>query len=179
VLLEEELAQVREGEAGVEDVFDYEDILSLDGVVEIFDELDGAGGTLAFAVAGSGDKVEGGVDLNGPGQVCEKGRRALQDAYHDQLFPVEVVGDLCAYFSDALGNLLTGEKDFEALIGCGSHANSIARIGDVRECANQDSFWDWVDLGMEAFEDAFPGPKSRPGIVVSTGTIPNRSITIS
>jgi hypothetical protein len=44
VVLKEELAQVSEGEAGVENVFDDQDVLAFDGLVEILDELDGAGG---------------------------------------------------------------------------------------------------------------------------------------
>jgi hypothetical protein len=46
VVLKEELAQVGEGEAGVENVFDDEDVFALDGLVEVLDELDGAGGAL-------------------------------------------------------------------------------------------------------------------------------------
>jgi hypothetical protein len=61
-------------------------------------------------------------------KIGQKGRRALEDANHHQLFAVQVTGNLCAHFGDALGDLLAGEKDFKALIGCGSHAHSIARI---------------------------------------------------
>src|ERR1035441_9855739 len=52
VLLQKELAQVREGETGVENVLDHEHVLAFDGRIEVFDELDRAGGTLPLAVAG-------------------------------------------------------------------------------------------------------------------------------
>src|SRR5580658_2052195 len=67
VMLEEDFAQIGEGEAGIENVFDDEDIFSFNGFVEILDELDGAGGALAFAVAGDGDEVKCGVGLDGAG----------------------------------------------------------------------------------------------------------------
>ena len=112
VLLEEELAQIGECEAGIENVFDDEYVFPLDGVVKVFDELDCAGGPLSLAITGGGDKVEGGIDLDGSGQVGEKGRCAFQNADHDEPFALEILGDLSAHFGDALGDLLTGEKDF-------------------------------------------------------------------
>ena len=63
LVLEHQAAEVAEGEAGVEDVFDDDDVLALDGVVDVLDELDGAGGDAGAAVAGDGDEVEGVVDL--------------------------------------------------------------------------------------------------------------------
>ena len=127
MLLQKDLAQIGEGEAGVENVFDDEHVLALDGLVEILDELDCAGGALALAVAGDGDEVEGGVGLDGARKVDEEKRRALEHADHDQLFAVQVAGDLRAHFGDAFGDLLAGIKNFKALVGHGSHADSIAR----------------------------------------------------
>ncbi len=46
-VLEHHLAQEAEGEAGVEDVFDEDDVLAFDGIVDVLDELDGSGGTRA------------------------------------------------------------------------------------------------------------------------------------
>ncbi len=70
-VLEHEAAEVAEGEAGVEDVFDDDDVLAFDGVVDVLDELDGAGGDAGAAVAGDGDEVEGVVDARWRG----RGRR--------------------------------------------------------------------------------------------------------
>ena len=40
-MLEHEAAEIAEGQAGVEDVFDEDDVLAFDGVVDVLDELDG------------------------------------------------------------------------------------------------------------------------------------------
>src|ERR1035438_7264058 len=122
MLLEKKLAQVGEGEAGIENVLDNEDVLAFNGLVEVLDELDGAGGALAFAVAGDGDKVEGGVGLNGARQVRQKGCGALEHTDHDQLFTAQVMGDLSAHLGDAFGDLLTGKENLEALTGDGSRS---------------------------------------------------------
>ncbi len=74
------------------------------------------------------NEVEGGVGLDRAREIDEEKCRALEHANHDQLFAVEVTGDLSAHLGDALGNLLAGIKDVEALIGHGGHGDSIARI---------------------------------------------------
>ena len=131
-----DLAQIRQGEAGIENVFDHEDVLAFDGLVEILDHLDGAGRALAFAVAGDGDEIECGVGLNGARQIDEEKRRALEHADHDQLFAVEIAGDLCSHLGHAVGDLLAGVKDFESLKGRGGHGDSIARIPSGITCVN-------------------------------------------
>ena len=128
MLLQEELAQVGEREAGVENVFDDEHVLALDGLIEILDELDGARGALALAVAGNGDEVEGRVGLDGARKVDEEKRGAFEHADHDQLFAVQVAGDLRAHLGDAIGDLLAGIENVKALGGHGCHADSIARF---------------------------------------------------
>src|SRR6185437_13469756 len=77
-LLEEYLAEVGEGEARVEDVFDDEDVLAFDGLIQVLDELDCAGGALPLAIAGNGNEVEGGIDLYRAGQVCKEDCCALE-----------------------------------------------------------------------------------------------------
>ena len=131
MLLQKKLAQVREREAGVENILDYQHILPLDGVVKVLDELDRAGGTLPLAVAGRCDKVEGCVNLNSSRKVGQKRRRALEDANHDQFLAAEVIGYLRAHFGDAFGDLLARKKNFKPLVGHGSHVHSIARIGEI------------------------------------------------
>src|SRR6185437_16587145 len=101
-LLQENLAQVGESEAGVEDVFNDEDVLAFDWLVEVLYELDSARGALAYAIARCGDKVECGVCLNGAREIDEKERSAFQHAHHDQLFAVQIAADLGAHLCDAL-----------------------------------------------------------------------------
>ena len=115
-MLEHEAAEVAEGEAGVEDVFDDDDVLALDGVVDVLDELDGAGGDAGAAVAGDGDEVEGVVDRDGAGDVGEEDGGAFEDADEDDGLAGVVGGDLLADGLDAVGDLLLGEED---LHGCG------------------------------------------------------------
>jgi hypothetical protein len=72
VVLQEDLAQIAEGDAGVEDVFDDDDVLALDGLVEILDELDGAAGGAAFFVAGDSDEIEGAIDVDAAREVSQR-----------------------------------------------------------------------------------------------------------
>jgi hypothetical protein len=116
LVLEHEAAEVGEGEAGVEDVFDEDDVLAFDGVVDVFDELDGSGGDAGAAVGADGDEVEGVGDVDGAGEVCEEDGCALEDADEDDGMAVGglafvVGGDLVAEGLDAVGDLLLGEED--------------------------------------------------------------------
>ena len=126
MLLKEEFAQVGEGEAGIEDIFDQQHVLAFNGCVEVFDELDCAGGTLSVAIAGGGDKVEGGVGLYGSGKIGKKERRTLEYADHYQLFAFYITGNLRAHLDHALGDLLAGIENLKALKGLGIHEHSIA-----------------------------------------------------
>ena len=116
-VLEHEAAEIAEGEAGVEDVFDEDDVLAFDGVVDVFDEFDGAGGDTGAAVAGDGDEVEGVVDLDGAGEVGEEDGCAFEDADEDDGFAVVVGGDLGADLAGAFGDLLFGDEDFHSCCG--------------------------------------------------------------
>jgi len=81
-VLEHQAAEITECKAGVEDVFDDDDVLAFDGVVNVLDELDGAGGDAGAAVAGDGDEVEGVVDADGSGEVGEEDGCAFE--YSDE-----------------------------------------------------------------------------------------------
>jgi phosphatidylglycerol---prolipoprotein diacylglyceryl transferase len=135
MLIQENLAQIRKSEARIENVLDNKHILAFDGLVEILDELHRAGGALAFAVAGNRHKIECRIHLHRPSQIGEKKSRALEDANHDELFAIQIAGNLRADFGDPIGNLLMRIKDFEALIGGGRHGISITQIHCcVRSC---------------------------------------------
>jgi len=110
-VLEHQAAEIAEGEAGVEDVFDDDDVLALDGVVNVLDELDGAGGDTGAAVAGDGDEVEGVVDLDGAGEIGEEDGCAFENSDEDDGLASVVGGDLGSDSFGALGDLLFGEED--------------------------------------------------------------------
>jgi len=77
VVLEEDFAQVRQRKTGVEDIFDDEHVLAFDGLVQVLDELDGAGGALTLAVAGDGDEVECSVNLHVAARSARNGAAPL------------------------------------------------------------------------------------------------------
>ena len=115
LVLEHEAAEVAEGEAGVEDVFDDDDVLAFDGVVDVLDELDGAGGDAGAAVAGDGDEVEGVVDLDGAGEVGEEDGCAFEDADEDDGLTLVLGGDLRSNLAGAVGDLFFGEENLHRL----------------------------------------------------------------
>ena len=134
-VLEHQAAQVAQGETGVEDVFDDDDVLALDGVVDVLDELDGARGDAGAAIAGDGDEVEGGVDGNGAGEVGEEDRRAFEYADQDDDLPGVIGGDLLAERLDAVGDLRISRRGCPLLRRAGKAGvlvaieDSVARIG--------------------------------------------------
>ena len=111
LVLEHQAAEIAECEAGVEDVFDDDDVLAFDWVVDVLDELDGAGGDARAAIARNGDEVEGVVDRDGAREVGEEDGRALEDSDEDYGFAFVVGGDLGADGFGAFGDLLFGEED--------------------------------------------------------------------
>ena len=117
LVLQEETAQVAECQAGVENVFDHDDVFALDGDIEILDELDGSAGGLASAVGRNRNKIKGVVDLDGACKVGEEDRSALEHAHEHNAFPPIVVADLFADGFDAFGNLVGAEENFA--FGCG------------------------------------------------------------
>jgi phosphatidylglycerol:prolipoprotein diacylglycerol transferase len=134
LVLEHEAAQVREGEAGVKDVFDDDDVLSLDGVVDVLDEFDGTRGDTGAAVAGDGDKVKGVVDGDGAGEVGKEDGCAFEDPDEDDWLAVGLAGvvggNLGADLTSALGNLLFRVEDFH---GGGGGEGEFGRA-DRHEC---------------------------------------------
>ena len=104
-MLEHQTAKIAEGEAGVEDVFDDDDVFALDGVVDVLDEFDGAGGDTGAAIAGDGDEVEGGIDVDGAGEIGEEDRGAFEDADENDGLTCVVGGDFLSEGLDAFADL--------------------------------------------------------------------------
>ncbi len=136
-MLEHEAAEVAEGEAGVEDVFDDDDVLALDGVVDVLDEFDGSGGDLCAAVAGDGDEVEGVIYFDGAGEVGEEDGRSFEDSDEDYGLAGVVFGDLGTDLAGAVSDLLFGEKDLHGGGGgegrrAGRHERQVSANGGLR-----------------------------------------------
>ena len=111
-MLEHEAAEVAEGETGVEDVFDEDDVFAFVRVVDVLDEFNGTGGDAGAAVAGDGDEVEGVVDLDGASEIGEEDSGAFKDADEDDGLALIVSSDLRADLAGAVGDLLFGDEDF-------------------------------------------------------------------
>ena len=110
-MLQHQPTQIAQRQAGVEDVLNQDHMASFNWVVDVLDELDGAGGDAGAAVAGDGDKIEGVVDLDGAGEVCEKDGCSFEDADEDDGLAFVVGGDLSSNFAGAIGDLLFGEEN--------------------------------------------------------------------
>src|SRR4051794_5881624 len=100
-VLEHEAAQIVEGQSGIQDVLDDDDILALDGVVDVLDELHGAGGYAGAPVARYSYEIEGVVHLDSTGQVGEEDGCTFEHADEDDGFAGIIVGDLCSNLSCA------------------------------------------------------------------------------
>jgi len=111
LVLEHQAAEIAESEAGVEDVFDDDNVLAFDRVVDVLDELNGAGGDAGAAVAGDSDEVEGVVNVDGAGEVGEEDGCAFEDSDEDDGLAGVVGGDLGADGLSAFGDLVFGEQD--------------------------------------------------------------------
>ena len=103
--------EVLEGEAGVEDVLDDQDVAVLDVDVEVLDDADGAGGLGAVAVAGHGHEVDGQIGVDGAHQVAHEHDGTAQDGDEDQVLTLVILGDLSAQALDHIRNVLLGEQD--------------------------------------------------------------------
>ncbi len=117
LVLQHEATQIAERQASIKDVFHDDDVPAFDGIVDIFNELDGAGGDARAAIAGYGYKVEGVVDFDGSGEICEKDGGTFEDADKDDGLSSIFVGYLLSECSDPLGNLLCREENFHLVRG--------------------------------------------------------------
>ncbi len=74
------LLQVVQGQPGVDDVFDDDDVAAFEAGVEILDQLDLAGRSGASGVARDGHEVDADLAFHRPHEVCQENERALEDA---------------------------------------------------------------------------------------------------
>src|SRR5699024_9747658 len=107
----EEVFEVLEGEAGVDDVVDDDDVPAGDVHIHVLVELHHARGLAGGAVAGHGDEVHVDVEVDLPAEVGEEEGRALEDAHHHRPGALVVFGDLLAQGFHHGGNLLFGVED--------------------------------------------------------------------
>lgn len=118
-MLEQQLAEKGQGEAGVENVFNEDDVFALARLVEVLDELDGSAGVLALAVAGDGDEIESAIDGDTARKISEKNGRAFEDSDENDALASEVSVDLPAELGGALCDLRRSEQNGAVLVMTG------------------------------------------------------------
>lgn len=104
--------EVAEGLAGIDDVFDEDDVAAGDGVVEVFEDADDAGGGIAL-VAGDGEEVDGEGEVEAADEVGHEDEGALEHADEDGIEGGDVTGDLGGEAADAGGEGAPAEDDGE------------------------------------------------------------------
>src|SRR6185312_13268757 len=137
----EQAAQEVQRQAGIQDVFYEDDVLTFDGLIEVLDELDGAAAALPFAVAGNGHEIEGVVDRNAARQIRQKNGCALEDADENDLFARVIPIDLPAHLHDTLANAFAAEEDLQILMNPG-RAHSLDYLqSPVRKLYSKESLY--------------------------------------
>jgi hypothetical protein len=109
----EGLAEVVEGEAGVDDVLDDEHVPAGDLGVEVLEEADAcvSPGVRVGSVARELDEVEPVRDPDRPREVGKEDDARLQRRDEERRPPLEVPGDLPAELGDAGRDVLAAEVD--------------------------------------------------------------------
>src|SRR5215470_10420944 len=107
----ENVLQIIERQAGVENVFYEDDVAAFDRLIEVFGEAHFPARARAVTVAGDADKIETGIEIHAPGQVAEKNAGPFQHADEDDRLAGKIPRDLCAELGDALGDLLATEQN--------------------------------------------------------------------
>src|SRR5215470_735925 len=115
--------QIGHRQPGIEDVFNENDVLVLDGLVNVFRELYLARrvpATLEFlarcravAVTGDSDEVECCIQIDHPGEIGQENRRALQYSDKNHRLPGKILRDLRAEFAHTPGNVLPRNQHLE------------------------------------------------------------------
>ncbi len=109
--LRQQVAQIAERDATVDNVFHHEHVAAFDRQVEVPGELHFAGRGVVFAVARDADKIDAHRRRDGASEVGEEEAASLQDA--DQIKrPLRIVGaDLRAHLGHAPADVLLGDQD--------------------------------------------------------------------
>src|SRR3954452_13829245 len=112
-------AQIRQGEARVDDVLDHQHVPTAEINVEVLDDADDAAGFGGAAVRRHGHEVELDGQVDGAGQIAHEHEGALEHPDEERRSPRVVGGDLAPQFVDAPLELLLGHHDLaEAVEGC-------------------------------------------------------------
>ena len=109
----EDAQQVRQGDAGVENVFNHDYVEAFDAAIEIFQQADLAGTFFIFSVAGDGDEIYRSFQIDFADQVGEEDAGTFQDADQVDALAAEIARDLVGYFADAFLDGGAADQDFQ------------------------------------------------------------------
>lgn len=130
----------RKGQAGVENVFDQQDLRSVD--VNVMGDHHVAGGGPVFSIARRPQELDPAGKGEASYQVGRKHERAFQDAYHDKLaFGVELFRDPLRKFVDPFTDPFGGDEFCDRF--CGHELRGSLRVmpGSSYSLAKLPFFW--------------------------------------
>jgi hypothetical protein len=118
----ERLAEVVQGQAGVDHVLDDEDVAAGDLLVQVLQEADPrvAARVRVGAVRRELDEVEGVGDADGARQVRDEDDARLEGRDEERLTAAVVADDLAPELADTVGQLPSGEVDLANFVPRGA-----------------------------------------------------------
>ena len=115
----EDLLQVVQRQAGIDDVLDDDHVAAFDAGIEVLREADFAGRRGRGAVTRAGHEVDADLAVHRANQVAEEQERALEDADEMQLAAREVGADFLGQRADPRGEFVLIDED--GWSGCRRH----------------------------------------------------------
>ena len=103
--------EVRQGNAGVDDVFHHDDMLTADVLVQILFDFYMAAGNGAIAIAGNAHGIQSDRQVDFPHQVAEEWHRPFEDSHQDHILAFVVFGDGCADFLHSSSDLFFSDQN--------------------------------------------------------------------
>ena len=100
-----------QGQAGIDDVFDDDDVAAFETGVEVLGQAHFAARRGAGPVAGAGHEVDGDIALHGANQVAEEKEGALEHADKMQLASRKVLPDFLGEVVNAGGEFVRTDHD--------------------------------------------------------------------
>src|ERR1039458_2720909 len=107
----EQMHEVVESDARIDDVFDDQDVGPFQRNVEVLRDLDFPGAGSALPIGGDAHEIDGDVALHGAGQIGEEETGPLKNANELQLARGIIAGNLRAKLADPSLDLLGGDQD--------------------------------------------------------------------
>src|SRR5271157_728148 len=135
------LQEVAQRETGVHDVLHQEDVLALDGLVQVLGDAHHARGAALVREAGDRQEVHLHRDVDVAGQRGEEKDGALEHAHQLQNAAGVMVRDFGGYLADPLVDLLLGEEHARQAGKHGAHTSTRRSARPYLKIRFSKSFW--------------------------------------